>query len=133
MATSAPILLVEPDRLVRDRIVLALAGLDPSLDVILAADGVEALALAEWRPPRLVLLDLLLPRRSGLDVLRDLRARFGEQLPIIVISALGLREIVQRAIAAGASDFVVKPIDARLLVEKVRLALPQAGPARETA
>lgn len=131
MATSAPILLVEPDRLVRDRIVLALAGLDPSLDVILAADGVDALALAEWRPPRLVLLDLWLPRRSGLEVLRDLRARFGEQLPILVISALGLREIVQRAIAAGASDFVVKPIDARVLVEKIRLTLPQAEPARD--
>jgi two-component system chemotaxis response regulator CheB len=127
------VLLVEPDPLARDLARLALQGLRPDTVVLTAADGVEALDQVRALKPQVALVNLLLPRLSGLETIRQLRSRLGMACPILAMSALGWREVVQQAIAAGACDFVVRPCDSARLVEKVRRVLAQAQAAAGAA
>jgi len=91
---SAALLLVEPDRLARDLALLALTGAGAGYQVVSAGDGVEALALIQTRRFDLVLVNLLLPRLNGFDVIRQARRVLGPEVPILVVTALSLRELV---------------------------------------
>jgi CheY-like chemotaxis protein len=86
-----------------------------------ASDGLEALELAKAHHPDVVVLDLMIPGLSGLDVLARLRAEVnGGKLPIVVISAWG--DARDEAFAAGADRFVLKPFipdDLRAVVEEL--------------
>ncbi len=128
---SAALLLVEPDRLARDLALLALTGAGAGYQVVSAGDGVEALALIQTRRFDLVLVNLLLPRLNGFDVIRQARRVLGPEVPILVVTALSLRELVEQAITAGANDFIVKPFDPQLLTAKVRGALDRVRPAAQ--
>jgi DNA-binding response OmpR family regulator len=123
---NALVLIVEPERALRDLLALRLLRL--GCDVLLAEDGAEALELMQARQPHLVVLDLFLPRLNGLAVLEQWRT-LTKRPPVIVLSSLGFREIVQRALAAGVSDFLLKPVDLERLSEQVRRCL--ASPAVE--
>ena len=75
-----------------------------------AADGNQALELLESTDPDLIVLDLMLPGRSGLDLLGEIRGVGGhERTPIVVISAWAHSD--EAAVAAGADRFVAKPFD----------------------
>src|SRR3972149_6417181 len=107
-STTGMILLAEGDPLLRDLIVAALGRLFPGYQVITARNGPQALALAKQHRPQLLLIDLLLRQLSGLEVMRRIRDRTrGDATLIIAISALGVHEVVQQAISAGAVDFLV--------------------------
>lgn len=90
--------------------------------VELAMDGKVALPVIQKMRPDIVLLDLMLPKRDGIDVLRDIKAdRDLENLPVIVLSNLDGDEDIKQAIALGAKDYFVKsqhPI--KEVVEKVK-------------
>ncbi len=89
-----------------------------------AEDGEEALAAVELAEPHLVLLDVCLPGASGYEVLRELRDRCGEGLPIIFVS--GLRVDTYDRVAGlllGADDYVVKPFDPDEMIARVRRSL----------
>src|SRR2546423_601432 len=87
-----------------------------------AADGDAGLEAALRRDVGLVLLDLLLPRRDGLDVLAELRkARPG--LPVVVLTARGSEDDRVRGLKMGADDYVVKPFSARELLARVEAVL----------
>lgn len=90
--------------------------------VELAMDGKVALPVIQKMRPDLVLLDLMLPKRDGIDVLKDIKAdRDLENLPVIVLSNLDGDEDIKQAIALGAKDYFVKsqhPI--KEVVEKVK-------------
>ncbi len=85
--------------------------------VLTAADGVEALAVAASARPDLVLLDWMLPRMDGLEVLRRLRQ--GSAVPVVMLTARG--EEVDRVVGLelGADDYVTKPFSLRELVARV--------------
>ena len=88
-----------------------------------ARDGDEALVKADTFRPDLVLLDLMLPYRSGLDVCRALRNAPGlSQLKIIMLTAKG-GAAEQRGLLAGADACMVKPFSTQELVAQVRAAL----------
>jgi two-component system alkaline phosphatase synthesis response regulator PhoP len=91
-------------------------------EVELAMDGSVALGVIQKMRPDLVLLDLMLPKRDGIDVLKDIKAdRDLENLPVIVLSNLDGDEDIKQAIALGAKDYFVKsqhPI--KEVVEKVK-------------
>src|SRR5215207_9456055 len=90
-----------------------------------AADGDAGLEAALRRDVGLVLLDLLLPRRDGLNVLAELRkARPG--LPVIILTARGSEEDRVRGLKMGADDYVVKPFSARELLARVEAVLRRA-------
>jgi DNA-binding response OmpR family regulator len=111
------LLLVEDDPMIREAVRTGLRHAGFTLDCV--EDGVAALCAAASEPFDLVLLDLGLPRRSGVEVLRLLRSQ-GHDVPVIIITA---RDSVEQRIAgldAGADDYVVKPFDIGELAARIR-------------
>jgi two-component system KDP operon response regulator KdpE len=105
------------------RSILTAHGFEP----IVAASAGEGLDLLQRRHPDLVLLDLVLPDRSGLEVTRTIRQEFGLDLPIVVLSAHGGEDSKVEALDLGADDFVTKPFGVRELLARMRAALRRAG------
>jgi two-component system, OmpR family, response regulator RegX3 len=96
--------------------------------VHVARDGAEALAMFDDVQPALVLLDVMLPRMSGLDVCRQLRTR--SQVPIIMVTAKGAEIDTVVGLEVGADDYVTKPYRLRELVARIRAVL-RRGAARD--
>ena len=85
------------------------------------ADGATALAEVERRGPDVVILDVMLPNRSGFDVLQDLRANPGTQdLPVLMLTARGQKRDRELAERYGASEFMTKPFSNAEVLDTVR-------------
>lgn len=92
--------------------------------VVTAEDGAEALEMVESEAPDLVLLDIVMPKLSGLDVCRQIKARPATRLlPIILVTGLDARADRLAGIEADADDFLSKPFDQAELVARVRSLL----------
>ena len=96
-------------------------------DVAAAATADEALAAGAMRPPDAVILDLVLPDGSGIDVARELRS--WSAAPILVLSVVGDEAEKVAALDAGADDYVEKPFGIDELLARLRALLRRAGPA----
>ena len=94
-------------------------------EVITAATGESALAEAAMRPPDAIILDLVLPGKSGTDVCRELRV--WSDVPVIVLSAVGDERAKVAALDAGADDYVTKPFGIDELLARLRAALRRTG------
>jgi two-component system KDP operon response regulator KdpE len=94
-------------------------------DVETAATGEAALATAAMRPPDAVILDLVLPDRSGTEVCRELRR--WSSAPILVLSVVGEEHEKVAALDAGADDYVEKPFGIEELLARLRAALRRAA------
>src|SRR2546426_3043992 len=120
------ILVVEDEmkiaRLVRDY--LEHAG----FEVVVAGDGESAVASARGRKPDLVVLDLGLPGRDGLEVTRELRR--SSNVPIVMLTARGEEADRIVGLEVGADDYVVKPFSPKELVARVRAVLRRTANAR---
>lgn len=106
----AVILVVDDEKSVRDllRDTLELDG----YEVIEAADGPEALKRYNGERPDGLILDIMMPRMSGIDVLREIRARpDGADLPVILLTAAGDDKTTWDGWSAGASCYLTKPFD----------------------
>jgi DNA-binding response OmpR family regulator len=116
---SARVLIVDDEAVVRD--VLSRYLEEEGFRVETAADGESALDLAAWSVPDVVVLDLMLPRIDGLEVLRRMRAR--RDVPVVLLTARG--EEVDRIVGleVGADDYVAKPFSPREVVARVRAVL----------
>jgi CheY-like chemotaxis protein len=112
------ILICEDEPALRELIRVSVGG---GFEFIEASDGVEALELAKAHNPDVVVLDLMIPGLSGLDVLAELRQEeSGREVPVIVISAWS--DARDESFAAGADRFVLKPFvpdDLRAVVEEL--------------
>jgi DNA-binding response OmpR family regulator len=99
---------------------------DEGYEVLLVGRGDQAVAAVREFRPELVVLDILLPGRSGLDVLRELRAK-GDRVPILMLTARG--EVVDRVVGLelGADDYLAKPFALRELIARARALLRRAG------
>ncbi|HMA44635.1 MAG TPA: response regulator transcription factor [Gemmatimonadales bacterium] len=94
-----------------------------------ASDGNQGLEQARRDRPDLVILDLLMPYKSGFEVLQELKAAPETRgVPVIILSSNSREEDIVRALNAGADDFVVKPFRARELVTRVRKVLERLHP-----
>jgi DNA-binding response OmpR family regulator len=91
-------------------------------EVVEAADGARGLDEAVRLGIDLVLLDLLLPKRDGLDVLAEVR-KLRPTLPVIILTARGTEDDRVRGLKMGADDYVVKPFSARELLARVEAVL----------
>jgi DNA-binding response OmpR family regulator len=120
----ARILIVEDDpSLAR---VLADSLVDEGFQTQLAADGNSAISLAKSFAPDLVLLDIGVPGKSGLELCRLWRE--GPRIPVIMLTARTLKEDKLRGLEAGADDYVTKPFDLEELVARIRAVLRRARP-----
>ena len=118
------ILTIEDDAAIRRGIVDALrfAG----YDTIEAADGQAGLEMASRRQFDLLLLDLVLPKRDGFEILREVR-RLRPTLPVIVLTARGDEADRVRGLHDGADDYVVKPFSVKELLARVEAVLRRSA------
>jgi two-component system alkaline phosphatase synthesis response regulator PhoP len=98
-------------------------------EVMAAYDGVEGLERALKDSPDLVLLDVMMPKMSGLDVCKQLRAK-RPSLPIIMLTARGQEIDKVVGLELGADDYVTKPFSIRELLARVKAVLRRASSAR---
>jgi two-component system response regulator RegX3 len=119
MPEAPLILVVDDEQSYRDALRIALER--EGFRVEVAADGAEAIARFDAVRPALVLLDVMLPRISGIDVCRELRTR--SQVPIIMVTARNAEIDAVVGLEVGADDYVTKPFRLRELVARVRAAL----------
>jgi DNA-binding response OmpR family regulator len=102
-------------------------------EVITAADGEEALTLATTRLPDLVVLDMMMPKATGLEVTRSLRGQDStKDIPVILLTARAQEADVASGFEAGADDYVKKPFSPTDLQLRVQ-ALLERRPAASTA
>jgi two-component system, OmpR family, response regulator MprA len=97
-------------------------------EVELAADGAEALGAAAQRAPDAIVLDVLMPKRDGLQVCRDLRAR-GDRTPVLMLTARDAVEDRVDGLDAGADDYVVKPFALEELLARLRALIRRTNGA----
>ncbi|MFI7545301.1 response regulator transcription factor [Actinoplanes sp. NPDC049599] len=120
------ILLVEDDPDIRHLVSYKLTK--AGFDVVEAADGPAALRAVAHHPPDLVLLDVRMPRMSGIEVCRELRAgSLGPAVPIIMLTARSRPQDLEQGYAAGATEYIVKPFSPRDLQERVEAALARVS------
>ena len=116
------ILFVDDDPIMREFAVVHLST--DRAEVILAKDGIEALQDIATGAPDVVLLDLEMPRMDGFEVLAKLRSEPATRdLPVIVVTGREDIAAIDRAFEAGATSFLVKPINWRLLSYQIRYVL----------
>ncbi len=114
------------------QILQAVSGIlqDEGFEVLTAPDGETALKTVAEANPHLVLLDIALPGRDGLEILQELKAR-NPALPVVMISAYGSVENAVKATRLGAYDFIEKPPNAENILLTVRNALEMARLSEE--
>jgi len=126
MTSAQTVLVVEDEPMVRE--VLTQYLQHDGFLVVEAQDGDEAVAKLDECLPDLVLLDLMLPKRHGLEVLRHARAT--SEVPVILLTALGEEKDRVAGLELGADDYVVKPFSPREVAARVKSVLRRArGPA----
>lgn len=125
MAVKQTILVVEDETKISDVLKSYLER--EGFFVATAVDGEEALRLHARLSPALVLLDLMLPKRSGEEVCREIRAR--GNTPVIMLTAKAEENSILGGLAIGADDYVTKPFSPRQVVARVHAVLRRAGAA----
>ncbi len=116
------ILVVDDNELNRD--LLSRRLLKKGFEVSLAEDGFAALTWLDNNPCDLVLLDIMMPGMSGIEVLEKIReTRDGTELPIIMATAKDTRDDIVGALRSGANDYVTKPIDFPVVLARVNAQL----------
>jgi two-component system chemotaxis response regulator CheY len=89
----------------------------PDATFIEASTGVEALDLCLTEKPDLMILDLIMPEKVGVDVLKEIQGKYDGK--VIVVSAMGQEQIIEEAKGLGAADFIVKPFEEKIVLETV--------------
>ena len=122
------ILVVDDEARVREMIEFRLRQF--GYEVLQAANGRDALAMASQEKPDLVLLDVMMPELDGFQVCRRLKqGEATRDIPVVMLTAKAEAKDVTRAFNSGAVDYVVKPYDPLVLQQKVLQNLGQpAGP-----
>lgn len=119
MSEPVTILIVDDEQSYREALAVALRREGFAVEV--AADGIEALQRFDSSRPALVLLDVMLPKMTGIDVCREIRSR--SRVPIIMVTARNSEIDAVVGLEVGADDYIAKPFRLRELVARVRAAL----------
>ena len=122
-ASQDRILVADDDGDIRDLVVFKLT--QAGYDVEAVQDGAAAFQSIEASPPRLAILDVMMPGLSGIDVLRKVRA--DERLEVILLTAKSRDIDVDAGFATGASDYVIKPFSPRELLHRVNALVARTG------
>src|ERR1700739_4660626 len=121
------ILIIEDDRDIVELVRYNLAN--EGFQVAAAFDGNSGLAALKKSPPDLLLLDLMLPRMSGLDICREIRKEESlNRLPVLMLTARGDEADRVVGLEMGADDYVTKPFSPRELIARVKALLRRAEP-----
>ena len=90
-------------------------------ELVTASDGEQALEVAAAELPDLILMDVIMPRKTGFEACRELKRREDTKaIPVILVTTRGEGENVEAGFQSGCNDYVTKPINAQELLSKVR-------------
>ena len=90
-------------------------------ELVTASDGEQALEMAASERPDLILMDVIMPRKTGFEACRELKRREDTKgIPVILVTTRGEGENVEAGFQSGCNDYVTKPINAQELLTKVR-------------
>jgi CheY-like chemotaxis protein len=90
-------------------------------ELVTASDGEQALEVAAAERPDLILMDVIMPRKTGFEACRELKRREDTRsIPVILVTTRGEGENVEAGFQSGCNDYVTKPINAQELLTKVR-------------
>jgi len=90
-------------------------------ELVTASDGEQALEVAAAEHPDLILMDVIMPRKTGFEACRELKRREDTKgIPVILVTTRGEGENVEAGFQSGCNDYVTKPINAQELLSKVR-------------
>jgi DNA-binding response OmpR family regulator len=123
------ILVADDENSIREILSIQLARM--GYEVVLAADGLEAVAAYETEKPDLVLLDVMMPRLNGLNACQQIRAlekKSGRRVPVLFLTARDTTHDKTSAALSGGDEFVAKPVSLQELRERVEAALKKAKP-----
>jgi two-component system response regulator MprA len=126
---TARVLVVDDDAAIRSTLARSLGAEGYAVDV--AANGREAFRVARDQTPDLVLLDLMLPGITGLDICRRLRAA-EQHLPIVLLTARDAVADRVKGLEAGADDYIVKPFAFEEVLARVRVCLRRSEALSQT-
>jgi DNA-binding response OmpR family regulator len=124
----ALILVIEDDRALRDGLAMNLRL--QGYNVQTAADGEAGMRAAFDARPDLIVLDIMMPSWSGLDILEELRKR-GEQVPVLILSARNTTSNKVEGLNLGADDYMTKPFDLPELIARVQAMLRRRSSEKE--
>lgn len=120
------ILIIEDDRSLQAALVEALA--QEGYETASAFDGEEGIQKSEVEMPDLILLDLILPKKDGYEVLAEIKKGPNKNIPVLILTNLEEIDNVQRALDLGAKTFMIKSdFSLKDIVEKIRENLSVAG------
>lgn len=103
-------------------------------EVMLAHDGADGLRQAQIKLPDLIVLDLMLPVKPGIDVCRELRSvRETREIPILMVTAKAEESDQLVGFAVGADDYVTKPFSTKVLIQRIKKELKRRAAADDTA
>ena len=120
MPFGVTIMVVDDSRIMRNTVKGVFSGVDTPCHFVEAKDGEEALALLETQSVDLILLDWNMPKLSGIDFLKQIRAMdIYRDLPIIMVTSEASKINVIEALKHGATDYITKPIKLELFKSKL--------------
>jgi two-component system chemotaxis response regulator CheY len=120
MPAGVSIMIVDDSRIMRNTVKGVFSGVESSINFVEAKDGEEALALLEAQSIHLILLDWNMPKLSGIDFLKQVRAMEKyKDLPIIMVTSEAAKFNVIEALKHGATDYITKPIKLDLFKTKL--------------
>jgi CheY-like chemotaxis protein len=125
MSDRAKILLVEDNAISAD--MLSRRLVNRGYAVVIASDGLQAVARAGADEPDLILMDISLPEINGLEATKRIKTNpVTEHIPIIALTAHAMTSDRDTCLAAGCQDFETKPVDLKVLLEKIDQQLVEA-------
>ncbi len=122
MTNKKKILIIDDERITTELVQVFLERYD--FEVVCAYDGVEGLEVARAEKPDLILLDIVLPRKDGFAVCEELRSDPDfKEVRIIMFTAKGLSEDIERGRRVGADEYVIKPFSGKNLLILIKKQL----------
>ena len=119
MDTPQKILIIEDDRALQSALMEMLS--QEGYETISAYDGQEGMEKAEVEKPNLILLDLILPKKDGYEVLAEIKKGSDKNIPVLILTNLEELDNIQRALDLGAKTFMVKSdFSLRDIIEKIK-------------
>ncbi|MGO4820728.1 MULTISPECIES: response regulator transcription factor [unclassified Flavobacterium] len=89
-------------------------------EVIACSNGEEALSKIISERPDIIITDIMMPFVTGLDIVKNVKVEWNLDIPIIILSAVGLEKTVQEAFDLGADDFITKPFSPNELIVRIK-------------
>ena len=124
---TARVLVVEDESAVRDMICFALKQADFECDE--AADAETAQKLLSDVPPNIILMDWMLPGKSGVELTRELKQDpVNRDIPVVMLTARGEEDDKVRGLECGAEDYITKPFSPRELIARIKVILRRVSP-----